>query len=55
MIAAWLDTNVIVRFLANEPPAMARRAERLLARALTTRRRAPRTGAELLLRYGRAM
>jgi len=33
VIAAWLDTNVIVRFLAKEPPAMARRAERLLARA----------------------
>lgn len=33
MIAAWLDTNVIVRFLAKEPPALAQRAERLLAKA----------------------
>lgn len=33
MIAAWLDANVVVRFLAQEPPAMAQRAERLLARA----------------------
>lgn len=33
MTAAWLDTNVIVRFLAREPPRMAQRAERLLARA----------------------
>lgn len=35
MITAWLDTNVIVRFLSKEPPAMARRAERLLAKAHT--------------------
>ena len=33
MTTAWLDTNVIVRFLAKEPPAMAHRAERLLAKA----------------------
>ena len=33
MITAWLDTNVVVRFLTKEPPALARRAERLLARA----------------------
>lgn len=33
MTTAWLDTNVVVRFLAKEPPAMAHRAERLLAKA----------------------
>lgn len=33
MIAAWLDTNIVVRFLTKEPPAMAQRAARLLARA----------------------
>ena len=33
MINAWLDTNVIVRFLSKEPPAMAQRAQRLLAKA----------------------
>lgn len=33
MITAWLDANVVVRFLSKEPPAMAQRAERLLARA----------------------
>jgi predicted nucleic acid-binding protein len=35
VIAAWLDTNVVVRFLAKEPPGLAQRAERLLARAQT--------------------
>lgn len=35
MSVAWLDTNVVVRFLAKEPPALAQRAERLLARAQT--------------------
>jgi predicted nucleic acid-binding protein len=33
MTTAWLDTNVVVRFLTKEPPALARRAERLLAKA----------------------
>jgi len=33
VIAAWLDANVVVRFLTKEPLAMAQRAERLLARA----------------------
>lgn len=33
MINAWLDTNVIVRFLSKEPPAMAQRAQRLMAKA----------------------
>jgi predicted nucleic acid-binding protein len=30
---AWLDTNVVVRFLTKEPVALARRAERVLAKA----------------------
>jgi predicted nucleic acid-binding protein len=30
---AWLDTNVVVRFLTQEPAPLARRAERLLAKA----------------------
>jgi predicted nucleic acid-binding protein len=33
MTTAWLDTNVVVRFFTKEPVALARRAERLLARA----------------------
>jgi len=33
MTAAWLDTNVIVRFLTNDPAPLAQRAHRLLARA----------------------
>jgi len=33
MTTAWLDTNVVVRFLTKEPAALARRAERLLAKA----------------------
>ena len=35
MSVAWLDTNVVVRFLAKEPPGLAQRAERLMARAQT--------------------
>jgi len=30
---AWLDTNVILRFLTRDPAALAARAERLLAKA----------------------
>jgi predicted nucleic acid-binding protein len=30
---AWLDTNVVVRFLTKDPGPLARRAERLLAKA----------------------
>jgi predicted nucleic acid-binding protein len=33
MTTAWLDTNVVVRFLTQEPAPLARRAERLLAKA----------------------
>ena len=33
MTAAWLDTNVIVRFLTKDPAPLAQRADRLLARA----------------------
>lgn len=33
MTTAWLDTNVVVRFLTKEPAPLARRAERLLAKA----------------------
>ena len=33
MTAAWLDTNVVVRFLTKDPPALADRADRLLAKA----------------------
>ena len=33
MTTAWLDTNVVVRFLTQQPPPLARRAERLLAKA----------------------
>ena len=33
MTAAWVDTNVVVRFFTKEPAPLARRAERLLAKA----------------------
>lgn len=33
MTAAWLDTNVVVRFLTKEPAPLAQRANRLLAKA----------------------
>lgn len=33
MTAAWLDTNVVVRFLTKEPVPLAQRANRLLAKA----------------------
>lgn len=33
MTTAWLDTNIVVRFFTKEPAPLARRAERLLARA----------------------
>lgn len=32
-MTAWLDTNVLVRHLTGDPPAMARRATRFLAAA----------------------
>jgi predicted nucleic-acid-binding protein len=32
-VRAWVDTNVLVRHLTGEPPAMARRATRFLAAA----------------------
>jgi predicted nucleic-acid-binding protein len=32
-VTAWLDTNVLVRHLTGDPPAMARRATRFLAAA----------------------
>jgi predicted nucleic acid-binding protein len=32
---AWIDTNVIVRFLSKDPPALSQRAARLMARAET--------------------
>ena len=33
MTAAWLDTNLVVRFLTRDPSPLAHRADRLLARA----------------------
>ena len=33
MTTAWLDTNVVVRFLTRDPSPLAHRADRLLARA----------------------
>lgn len=33
MTTAWLDTNVIVRFLTRDPQPLAQRADRLLAKA----------------------
>ena len=33
MTTAWLDTNVVVRFLTRNPTALADRADRLLAKA----------------------
>ena len=33
MTTAWLDTNVVVRFLTRDPSALADRADRLLAKA----------------------
>lgn len=33
MTTAWLDTNVVVRFLTRDPAALAARADRLMARA----------------------
>ena len=33
MITAWLDTNVIVRFLTRDPGPLAQRADRLLSKA----------------------
>ncbi|HEV2249710.1 MAG TPA: PIN domain-containing protein [Candidatus Limnocylindria bacterium] len=33
MTTAWLDTNVVVRFLTRDPAPQAARADRLLARA----------------------
>jgi predicted nucleic-acid-binding protein len=32
-VTAWIDTNVLVRHLTGDPPAMARRATRFLAAA----------------------
>jgi predicted nucleic-acid-binding protein len=32
-VSSWLDTNVLVRHLTGDPPAMARRATRFLAEA----------------------
>ena len=33
MTTAWLDTNVVLRFLTRDPAPLAQRADRLLARA----------------------
>lgn len=33
MTTAWLDTNVVVRFVTGQPAALAQRAKRILARA----------------------
>lgn len=33
MTTAWLDTNVVVRFVTGRPAALAQRARRILARA----------------------
>ena len=33
MIAYWVDANVLIRFLTDDPPEMAERAEHLLRRA----------------------